>query len=68
MGPALFYVAVGLVGLAGVLATKETWGPKQRAEVDAQIRGEATEACRRSGHGLTAVYHQSVTDGEGSEV
>jgi MFS family permease len=40
MGPALFYVGVGLVGLAGVLATKETWGPKQRAEVDALIRGE----------------------------
>ncbi|GFG53205.1 MFS transporter [Mycolicibacterium agri] len=41
IGPALFYVAVGLVGLVGVLATKETWGPKQRAEVDALIRGEA---------------------------
>lgn len=41
MGPALFYVAVGVVGLAGVLATKETWGPKQRAEVDALIRGDA---------------------------
>ncbi len=41
IGPALFYVAVGLVGLAGVLATKETWGHKQRAEVDALIRGEA---------------------------
>ena len=40
IGPALFYVAVGLVGLAGVVATKETWGPKQRAEVDAVIRGD----------------------------
>jgi MFS family permease len=40
IGPALFYVSVGLIGLAGVLATKETWGPKQRAEVDAVIRGE----------------------------
>lgn len=40
IGPAMFYVAVGLVGLAGVVATKETWGPKQRAEVDALIRGE----------------------------
>jgi MFS family permease len=40
MGPALFYVGVALVGLGGVLATKETWGPKQRAEVDALIRGE----------------------------
>jgi MFS family permease len=40
IGPALFYVAVGLVGLGGVLATKETWGPKQREEVDALIRGD----------------------------
>jgi MFS family permease len=40
MGPAMFYVFVGLVGLAGVLATAETWGPKQRAEVDAIIRGK----------------------------
>jgi hypothetical protein len=40
MGPALFYVFVGLVGLAGVLATAETWGARQRAEVDAVIRGE----------------------------
>ena len=40
MGPALFYVFVGCVGLAGVLATKETWGPQQRAEVDAFIRGD----------------------------
>jgi MFS family permease len=40
LGPALFYVAVGLVGLAGVLVTKETWGQKQRAEVDALIRGD----------------------------
>ena len=40
MGPALFYVFVGFVGLAGVLATKETWGPRQRAEVDALIRGD----------------------------
>jgi MFS family permease len=41
IGPALFYVSVGLVGLAGVLATRETWGPTQRAEVDAVIRGDS---------------------------
>jgi MFS family permease len=41
IGPALFYVSVGLVGLAGVLATRETWGAKQRAEVDAVIRGDS---------------------------
>lgn len=41
IGPALFYVSVGLIGLAGVLATRETWGPTQRAEVDAVIRGDS---------------------------
>ena len=41
IGPALFYVTVGLIGLGGVLATKETWGPKQREEVDGLIRGDA---------------------------
>lgn len=40
IGPAMFYVFVGFVGLAGVLATAETWGPKQRAEVDALITGK----------------------------
>jgi MFS family permease len=47
IGPALFYVFVGLVGLAGVLATAETWGPRQRAEVDAVIRGEKAAAIPR---------------------
>ena len=42
LGPALFYVSVGVVGLAGVFVTKETWGPKQRAEVEAVIRGEVS--------------------------
>jgi MFS family permease len=46
IGPALFYVTVGLVGLGGVLATKETWGPKERAGVDAFIRGEAGATAR----------------------
>ena len=44
IGPALFYVSVGLIGLAGVLMTQETWGPKQRAEVDAVIRERAAGA------------------------
>jgi MFS family permease len=39
-GPAMFYVFVGFVGLAGVLATQETWGPKRRGELDALIRGD----------------------------
>jgi MFS family permease len=47
IGPALFYVFVGLVGLGGVLATAETWGPRQRAEVDAVIRGEKAAAIPR---------------------
>jgi MFS family permease len=38
-GPALFYELVGVIGLIGVLATRETWGPQQRAEVDAIIDG-----------------------------
>jgi MFS family permease len=46
IGPALFYVTVGLVGLGGVLATQETWGPKQRAEVDAFIGGKAGATAR----------------------
>jgi MFS family permease len=46
IGPALFYVTVGLVGLGGVLATRETWGPKERAGVDAFIRGEADATAR----------------------
>ncbi|MGA5463354.1 MFS transporter [Mycobacterium sp. NPDC050041] len=46
IGPALFYVTVGLVGLGGVMATRETWGPKERAGVDAFIRGEADVTVR----------------------
>ncbi|MCZ8377873.1 MFS transporter [Mycobacterium sp. CPCC 205372] len=46
IGPALFYVTVGLVGLGGVMATRETWGPKERAGVDAFIRGEADATAR----------------------
>jgi len=49
IGPALFYVAVGLVGLAGVMATPETWGPRQRAEVDTFIRADASTARTNDG-------------------
>ena len=38
LGPALFCLVIGLIGVAGVLATRETWGSEQRAEVDAIIR------------------------------
>ncbi|QPZ38315.1 MFS transporter [Paramicrobacterium chengjingii] len=33
-GVAWIYVAVGVIGLIGVVTTRETWGPKERAEVD----------------------------------
>jgi len=46
VGPALFYVTVGLIGLAGVMATPETWGPKQRAEVDSFIASGSAPARR----------------------
>lgn len=31
VGPAGFYVVIGLVGLLGVATTRETWGPRERA-------------------------------------
>lgn len=39
-GVALVYMACGLIGLTAALLTKETWGKKQRAEVDAIIAGK----------------------------
>ncbi|WP_328430263.1 MFS transporter [Streptomyces sp. NBC_00443] len=39
-GPAGFYVSVALIGLMGVFATRETWGPAQRAA--AAAAAEAT--------------------------
>lgn len=37
-GVALVYAACGALGLIGALLTKETWGAKERADVDALIR------------------------------
>ncbi|GAA3355992.1 hypothetical protein GCM10017744_020760 [Streptomyces antimycoticus] len=34
-GPAGFYVCIALVGLVGVLSTRETWGPGQRPALPA---------------------------------
>ncbi|MFD5391680.1 hypothetical protein ACFWMG_43540 [Streptomyces sp. NPDC127074] len=34
-GPAGLYVCIALVGLAGVLSTRETWGPGQRTAAPA---------------------------------
>lgn len=39
-GAALLYIAAAIVGLIGILLTRETWGPKERAEVDALLREE----------------------------
>lgn len=38
-GASAFYICIALIGLVGVLLTRETWGPKQRAEVDAILAG-----------------------------
>ncbi|MFC6354987.1 MFS transporter [Luethyella okanaganae] len=38
-GVAWIYVTVGVIGLVGVLLTRETWGAKERAEVDRIIAG-----------------------------
>jgi len=38
-GPASFYVLAGVMGVAGVLATQETWGARRRREVEAFIDG-----------------------------
>lgn len=43
-GGASLYVLVGVIGLVGVLNTRETWGPKQKAEVDAIIAGQPVAA------------------------
>ncbi|MEV4144429.1 MFS transporter [Amycolatopsis sp. NPDC049691] len=38
LGPALLFSAYGLLGLVATLLTRETWGPAERAEVDALER------------------------------
>ena len=43
-GGASLYVLVGVIGLIGVLNTRETWGAKEKAEVDAIIAGEPAAA------------------------
>ncbi|MFJ5695869.1 hypothetical protein ACIP9X_18720 [Arthrobacter sp. NPDC093125] len=43
-GGASLYVLVGVIGLLGVLNTRETWGAKQKAEVERIITGELTES------------------------
>jgi len=36
-GVSLIYLGVGVIGLIGLLLTRETWGPKERAEVEVAI-------------------------------
>ena len=40
-GVAMIYVGVGVIGLIGVAFTRETWGPKEKAAVEAVISGDA---------------------------
>ncbi|MFC9336372.1 MFS transporter [Arthrobacter sp. NPDC057009] len=51
-GGASLYVLVGIIGLLGVLTTRETWGTKEKAEVDSILAGhtnsEVTEAPDRN--------------------
>lgn len=42
VGPAVLFSAYGLLGLVATLLTRETWGPAERAEVDAFERELAT--------------------------
>ncbi|MGD6756627.1 MFS transporter [Streptomyces sp. BH105] len=44
VGPAVLFSAYGLLGLVATLLTRETWGPAERAEVDARERQLAATA------------------------
>ncbi|MFD7297563.1 MFS transporter [Streptomyces sp. NPDC059897] len=44
VGPAVLFSAYGLLGLVATLLTRETWGPAERAEVDALERQLAATA------------------------
>ena len=46
-GRAALYVLVGVIGSVGVLNTRETWGAKEKAEVDAIINGDTTDSDSR---------------------
>ena len=58
MGPALLFLAYSLIGLLATLVTRETWGPKERAEAQAisaatpvdqyRVDAAATRAARAS--------------------
>ncbi|WP_257890371.1 MFS transporter [Rhodococcus sp. USK10] len=55
-GPAMFILFVGVLGLLGVLFTRETWGRGRRSEVDAFIGSTAdTVAVAKSGKAHTPV-------------
>jgi MFS family permease len=38
LGPALLFTGYGVLGLGATLLTRETWGPRERAEVEALAR------------------------------
>jgi len=47
-GAALLYVGAAVIGLIGILLTRETWGPRERAEVAALLRDEEARTPERS--------------------
>ncbi|WP_432084438.1 MFS transporter [Streptomyces sp. WAC 04229] len=50
-GAALLYLGAALIGLVGILATKETWGRQERERV---LRLVAEESCAQSASGTSA--------------
>ena len=47
-GAALLYVGAAVIGLIGILLTRETWGPRERAEVAALLRDEEARTSEHS--------------------
>jgi MFS family permease len=51
-GAALLYLGAAVIGLIGILATKETWGRQERARVRSLIAEEGRDGCPRPEAGL----------------
>jgi MFS family permease len=48
-GVAMIYTAAGIIGLATVVLTKETWGKKEKAAIDQLIAEQPTNSARVNG-------------------
>jgi MFS family permease len=48
-GPAAFLAVIGVIGLLGTISTRETWGKKERAEVQNYIEGRPTAEADMAG-------------------